>query len=640
MEGKTSKAADRIFGKSDVKRLDKLGIHNKELEIFESVPKAYKSLGLGCGASGKGSPDSQIQDSVESVPERTASSIEVLSGQVELKVDRHDEGWKDGSTLSVFAILTRSCLEWFKDVTKTGPSRLLGMAEFYSKSHVSLLDDGFGFTMSEMLVGKERSSLAEGSVVVHVDSKETRDRWITNIQNVIARLTHSEQGEKTMKTNDKVSSVLFGKGKLKSEDKLGVSEKEINMFQSIPKAFKTMGMFDHDTAQTEHITLQVTGVEEKCGYLAKKSAEVVLKHWDVRYFVLRKDAISYYKQPTDQEPAGTIPLGECGSVVTASCSSPHTDYKYGFNVAPFKTEGTRVYELGAASEKERDEWIVAITNILSAYHRTIKNNLKAHSKIDRLVFGKTGCKATDKFGVESKKNELGESVGCAEIHAGTLEYLGPKTMMKMQQEWKLVGVILFQTRLMVSKGTQTFEEYDFSTKSILVCVKGDPMEYPDKHVLKVVVGKKKKILKTIMFAAQTVEERDEWIERFQLVITRTPDSPTSATSSHDRPTLQGYAFKLGAIKKNWKRRLLTLTNDQIAYFKASTDTTPAGHISLIGDISVMDPPWDLPRCPTPHVFTIVNNADPDARRYVLAVDDENEKAMWIQALTSRLESSN
>jgi hypothetical protein len=94
------------------------------------------------------------------------------------------------------------------------------------------------------------------------------------------------------------------------------------------------------------------------GYLYKASTN--LQRWARRYFILRRDSLSYYKNRGDEKPAGecSLPNGFEIDLHPTQVQYPHPIF-----VAESGDEGTRQYLMCALNEPEYDSWCHALSTL-------------------------------------------------------------------------------------------------------------------------------------------------------------------------------------------------------------------------------------------------------------------------------------
>jgi len=111
----------------------------------------------------------------------------------------------------------------------------------------------------------------------------------------------------------------------------------------------------------------------KEGNLKKLGGNV--KNWQDRYFVLTLNALKYYKEITDQKPAGKIDLKKGVSLKPAG---PDDERPFMFTITP--TGSKRKYCLEAADSEEMEDWLNAITRRLALSKEKEEEGKKMVSK--------------------------------------------------------------------------------------------------------------------------------------------------------------------------------------------------------------------------------------------------------------------
>ncbi|XP_051540133.1 rho GTPase-activating protein 25 isoform X1 [Myxocyprinus asiaticus] len=118
----------------------------------------------------------------------------------------------------------------------------------------------------------------------------------------------------------------------------------------------------------------------KTGWLKKQRS--IVKNWQLRFFVLRGNVLTYHKDDRESAVQGTIPLFSCQVNVLPS----NADDKFLFEIIPgSSTDRERdTYVLLATSQSEMDEWVRSIRKAIGSR----SNHVFGKSLSDIMVYEK------------------------------------------------------------------------------------------------------------------------------------------------------------------------------------------------------------------------------------------------------------
>ncbi|EGG20132.1 pleckstrin domain-containing protein [Cavenderia fasciculata] len=93
------------------------------------------------------------------------------------------------------------------------------------------------------------------------------------------------------------------------------------------------------------------------GYLFKKGHN--FKNWRRRWFVLKDNALAYYKSPKDATPAGTIPIAEIENILMGDETSVREGFVHCFQLITTKSQ----YFIAAENERDLEEWAEVLRSV-------------------------------------------------------------------------------------------------------------------------------------------------------------------------------------------------------------------------------------------------------------------------------------
>eukprot|EP00003_Mantamonas_plastica_P012333 TRINITY_DN2224_c1_g1_i3.p1 TRINITY_DN2224_c1_g1~~TRINITY_DN2224_c1_g1_i3.p1 ORF type:complete len:486 (-),score=163.77 TRINITY_DN2224_c1_g1_i3:462-1919(-) len=96
----------------------------------------------------------------------------------------------------------------------------------------------------------------------------------------------------------------------------------------------------------------------------------------------------------------------------------------------------------------------------------------------------------------------------------------------------------------------------------------------------------------------------------------------------DRPHKQGWVYKQGGVNQNWKKRYFVIDNDQVAYYRLTSDIIPAGTFSLLDCFA-----GRFVESEEVLGFNYVFYVDhPSGRRYMLRGMSDNQVSEWLRVM--------
>uniref|UniRef100_A0A673J888 Rho GTPase activating protein 25 n=1 Tax=Sinocyclocheilus rhinocerous TaxID=307959 RepID=A0A673J888_9TELE len=119
----------------------------------------------------------------------------------------------------------------------------------------------------------------------------------------------------------------------------------------------------------------------KTGWLKKQRS--IVKNWQLRFFVLRGNVLTYHKDDRESAVQGTIPLFSCHVNELPS----NADDKFLFEIIPGDTDRERereAYVLMATSQSEMEEWVRSIRKAIGSR----SNGVFGKSLSDIMVYEK------------------------------------------------------------------------------------------------------------------------------------------------------------------------------------------------------------------------------------------------------------
>lgn len=323
----------------------------------------------------------------------------------------------------------------------------------------------------------------------------------------------------------------------------------------------------------------------KEGYMWKCNAKMM--HWKKRFFVLLEDEIQYFPTRDSSIPAGTIPLpGGAEIGYFGNCM----DRRFLFYVAENGDEkGTRKYLMDAKNDRDREDWIDAIFDVLSRKEHRVN--------LDSIMEG----------------------------------YL-----MVVQGEliWKRYCILLRDELQIMNKRKAT------TTKAKLSLNKGAEIQEDvenvtfDENDMFWFAETGDEQAPRFCFVALHSDSRKQWLYALRsLIATKKTDiSPVSIK--------EGYLWKLSP-RGGWQKRYCVVLNDKLLYYRKKYDPEPAGEIPLPGaaEVEIVDG-HDRVDTPVPTwEFTLAENGDElGTRKFHLRAESEKLRMGWARTLNKLIAS--
>lgn len=154
--------------------------------------------------------------------------------------------------------------------------------------------------------------------------------------------------------------------------------------------------------------LTMPGGVSTSGYLHKKGgSQFSLIKWPLRYIIIHKGCVYYFKSSTSPVPQGAFSLNGYNRVMRAAEETTSS------NVFPFKivhfSKKHRTWLLSAASEDERRKWMRYLRREIDHYNEIKESHIPSNSDSDTESFYGTVEKPMDiKHHVDNAADEYGE----------------------------------------------------------------------------------------------------------------------------------------------------------------------------------------------------------------------------------------
>ncbi|XP_041042579.1 SH3 domain-binding protein 2-like isoform X2 [Carcharodon carcharias] len=173
--------------------------------------------------------------------------------------------------------------------------------------------------------------------------------------------------------------------------------------------------------------LTMPGGVTQSGYLHKKGgSQWKIMKWPLRFVIIHKGCIYYFKSSTAANPQGAFSLNGYNRVMRS------TEETTSSNVFPFKiihiNKKHRTWYFSAACEEERKKWMMGLRKEINRYEKTdLQGNLSDYSDTEKF-YGSIECPVQVKY--TSRESESGDYADDDDDDEDEDDYLRPDGLQK------------------------------------------------------------------------------------------------------------------------------------------------------------------------------------------------------------------
>lgn len=380
----------------------------------------------------------------------------------------------------------------------------------------------------------------------------------------------------------------------------------------------------------------------KCGFMHKKG--ILNSKWKKRYFVLTNDQLQYFKSVTDTECKGGILLT---SESTLFREVSTTTKKNAFGVCP--TKGGRKYLLYCATRSAKVEWMEAIASLITKQQKykmlrllrtqerltqstptspvstkvtKIRKHRKSVSTDDRvrgLRFAASvrASPPTTQRSVSSKSTRIARS------------RTSPKLSIKRQLAVKRSGDPSASSVRFSSSVSTSLRNISLRASSTGHRGKNEYIDSSDEGS-----DSDGPLLVDAGTGGKMVIGHEQTVSRASLVFAIVPQEAASSLR-FAKTIMKGWLYKRGEVNKNWKRRYVKLTNDDLCYYlNAKRNAKFKGKVVFGPETKLYS---QTPEISREHAFGLL--PVPGGRKYLFAAPSADVKNEWIEALAATVAES-